>query len=64
MVRDNDGNERAAAEYLGIPLGLVQAAVAYYGAYQDEIEEWIDLNARESKAAHEAWLAGQQALKR
>ncbi len=64
VVRDNDGNERAAAEYLGIPLGLVQAAVAYYGAYQDEIEQWIDLNARESETAHEAWLAGQQALKR
>ena len=64
VTRDNDGNERAAAEYLGIPLGLVQAAVAYYGAYQDEIEEWIELNARESQTAHEAWLAGQQALKR
>jgi uncharacterized protein (DUF433 family) len=64
VVRDNDGNEREAAEYLGIPLGLAQAAVAYYGAYQDEIKEWIDLNARESEAAHEAWLAGRQALKR
>ncbi len=57
-------DEREAAEYLGIPLGLIQAAVAYYGAYRDEIDEWIELNARESKAAHEAWLAGQQALKR
>lgn len=64
VVRDNDGNERAAAEYLSIPLGLVQAAVAYYGAYRHEIDEWIDLNARESEAAHEAWLAGQEALKR
>lgn len=63
-VRDNDGNERAAAEYLGVPLGLVQAAVAYYGAYQDEIDEWIELNARESEAAHEAWLAGREALRR
>jgi uncharacterized protein (DUF433 family) len=64
VVRDNDGNEREAAEYLGIPLGLVQAAVAYYGAYRDEIDEWIELNVRERDAAHEAWLAGQQALKR
>jgi uncharacterized protein (DUF433 family) len=64
VVRDNHGDERAAAEYLGIPIGLVQAAVAYFGAYQDEIEEWIHVNARESEAAHEAWLAGQQALKR
>ncbi len=64
MVRDNDGNERAAAEYLQIPLGLVQAAVAYYGAYPDEIDEWIELNARESETAHAAWIAGQQAIKR
>jgi uncharacterized protein (DUF433 family) len=64
VVRDNDGNERAAADYLQIPLGSVQAAVAYYGAYRDEIDEWIALNARESETAHAAWLAGQQALKR
>jgi hypothetical protein len=60
----NDGNERAAADYLGISLGLVQAAVAYYGAYRDEIDEWIEFNARETEAAHEAWLAGKPALKR
>jgi uncharacterized protein (DUF433 family) len=64
VVRDNDGDEREAAEYLEIPLGLVQAAVAYYGAYATEIDEWIELNARESEAAHAAWLAGQAALKR
>lgn len=64
VVRDNNGDEREAAEYLQIPLGLIQAAVAYYGAYRDEIDEWIELNARESEAAYAAWLAGQQALKR
>ncbi len=64
VVRDNDGNERAAAEYLGVSLGLVQAAVAYYGACRDEIDEWIELNARESETAHAVWLAGQQAIKR
>ena len=64
VVHDNDGDERAAADYLQIRLGLIQAAVAYYGAYRDEIDEWIDLNARESEAARAAWLAGQQALKR
>jgi uncharacterized protein (DUF433 family) len=64
VVRDNDGNKREAAEYLQVPLGLIQAAVAYYGAYRDEIDEWIELNAREGEAAYAAWLAGQQALKR
>jgi uncharacterized protein (DUF433 family) len=64
VVRDNDGDERAAADYLVIPLGLVQAAVAYYGAYQAEIDESIELNDRERAAAHAAWLAGHAALKR
>jgi hypothetical protein len=63
VVRDNDGDERAAAEYLGIPLGLIQGGVVYYGAYRDEIDQWIELNTRETEGAHEAWLAGQQALK-
>ena len=40
VVRDNDGDEREAAEYLQVPLGLIQAAVTYYGAYRDEIDEW------------------------
>ncbi len=62
-VRDNDGDERATADYLELPLGLIQAAVAYYGAYPREIDEWIELNARESDAARAAWLAGRAALK-
>lgn len=63
-VRDNDGDERVAAEYLEIPLGLAQASIAYYGAYTSEIDEWIELNARERDEVHAAWLAGQAALKR
>ena len=39
VIRDNGGDERTAAEYLQIPLGLVQPAVAYYGAYHNEIDE-------------------------
>ena len=64
VVRDHEGDEREAAEYLQIPLGLIQAAVAYYGAFRDETDEWIELNARESEVAHAAWVAGQAALGR
>ena len=63
-VRDNSGDLAAAAAYLEIPLGLVQAAVGYYGAYQPEIDEWIELNEQEAAEAHAAWLAGQAALER
>ena len=64
VVRDNDGDVAAAADYLELPLGLVQAAVAYFGAFPEEIDEAIVDNHRESEQAHAAWLAGQAALKR
>src|SRR5438067_11866584 len=44
-VRDNDGDVAETADYLELPLGLVQAAVTYYGAYRDEIDEWMERNA-------------------
>jgi uncharacterized protein (DUF433 family) len=63
-VRDNGGDAAEAARYLEIPLGLVQAAVAYYGAYRDEIDEWIELNEQEAAEAYAAWTAGQAAVRR
>lgn len=62
VVRDNDGGFSAAAEYLELPLGLVQAAVAYYGAYRPEIDEWIAANEQETAEAHAAFIAGQAAF--
>src|SRR5256885_2469645 len=41
VVRDNGGDAAAAARYLEMPLGLVQAAIAYYGAYTAEIDQQI-----------------------
>jgi uncharacterized protein (DUF433 family) len=63
-VRDNGGDPGEAARYLELPLGLVQAAVSYYGAYPDEIDEWIDLNEQETAEAHAAYDAGQAAVRR
>ena len=63
-VRDNGGDAAETARYLEIPLGLVQAAVTYYGAYPDEIDQWIDLNEQEAAEAHAAWTAGQAAVQR
>jgi hypothetical protein len=64
VVRDNDGDIAETARYLELPLGLVHAAVAYYGAFPTEIDEWIDLNQSEATEARAAWLAGRAALKR
>jgi hypothetical protein len=52
-----------AARYLEIPLGLVQAAVTYYGAYRDEIDQWIEANEQEAAEASAAWSAGQAAVR-
>lgn len=61
-VRDNDNNAEEAAAYLEIPVGLVQAAIDYYGGYRDEIDSEIALNQAESKRGYAAWEAGKRAL--
>ncbi|HEY6498960.1 MAG TPA: hypothetical protein VIZ20_06000 [Streptosporangiaceae bacterium] len=64
VVRDNGGDASEAARYLEIPLGLIQAAIAYYGAYTAEIDQEIEANDQETAEAHAAYLAGQAALRR
>ncbi len=63
-VRDNENDLQEAAEYLRLSFGLVQAAVAYYGAYTSEIDELIADNERVADEARAAWAAGQAALTR
>ncbi len=62
-IRDNDGDVAETAAYLEMSLGLVQAALTYYGAHRHEVDEWIERNEREAAEAHAAWLAGQAALR-
>jgi hypothetical protein len=62
-VRDNDGSVEQAAGYLEIPVGLVQAAVAYYGDYRDEIAQEIELNEAEYQRGLDAAAAGERALR-
>jgi hypothetical protein len=64
VAHDNDGDLEETAAYLELPLGLVQAAAAYYGAYQEEIDDWIERNRHEAEEAHAAFLAGRKALGR
>jgi hypothetical protein len=61
-IRDNDGDVAEAASYLEVPLGLLEAAVAYYGEYRDEIDEQIALNETEWERGYAAMEAGQRAL--
>jgi len=43
---------------------VVQAAIAYYGAYTAEIDRQIEANEQEAAEAHAAYLAGQAAVRR
>jgi uncharacterized protein (DUF433 family) len=46
-IRDNDGSIAQASDYLQMPAGLVEAAVAYYGEYKDEIDRENDVDEAE-----------------
>lgn len=61
-VRDNANDLEEAAAYLGVPIGIVEAAVAYYGDYRDEIDAEIDLNEAEWERGYAAREAGRRAL--
>jgi hypothetical protein len=61
-VRDNKNDLAETAAYLGIPVGLVEAAVSYYGEYSEEIDEQIADNEAEYERGYAAWEAGQRAL--
>lgn len=41
-VQHNDGDARAAAEYLRVPPRVVDAALGYYGQYREEIDTWLE----------------------
>jgi hypothetical protein len=50
-----------AAEWFGVPVAQIEAALAYYGAYADEIDDRIRLN-EEALAEAEAIAAGRRRL--
>lgn len=62
-VRDNDGSLTEAAVYLQVPVGLVEAAVSYYGEYRDEIDGEIELNEAEYERGRAAAAGGERALR-
>lgn len=62
VARDNGGSVADTAAYLEIDPRLVESALRYYGAYPDEIDDWIErvhaLNEREEST----WRAAQEAI--
>lgn len=54
-IQNNDGDLEAAADYLSLPLLMVEAANDYYLTFPDEIDERIRLNQKESEQAETDW---------
>jgi hypothetical protein len=61
-VRENENDLGETASLLGVPLGLVQAAVDYYGAFKDEIDAQIADNEAAWERGYAAAQAGRSAL--
>ncbi len=62
-ARDNEGSITEVAAYLRIPVGLVEAAVAYYGEHSVEIDREIELNEAEYERGRAAAARGERALR-
>ena len=62
-IRDNSGSIAEASDYLQVPAGLVEAAVAYYGEYKAEIDQEIQFNEAEYERGMAAAAAGERALR-
>lgn len=61
-IRNHENSLEDAAAYLGLPMAKVRAALRYYAAYREEIDE---IGAREHAAADRAeaaWRAEQEIL--
>ena len=62
MVRSSGNDPAEAAETLALPVDLVEAGIAYYGAYPQEIDERIELNRFEAERGRAAYVAGLERL--
>jgi len=61
-VRNSENSVEEAAEYLGVPAGKVRAAVRYYAAYRDEVEQFAARAAAAAERAEAAWRAEEEIL--
>ncbi len=62
-VRDNDGSLTEAGDYLQVPVGLVEAAVSYYGEHREEIDREVELNEAEYERGRAAAARGKRAVR-
>jgi hypothetical protein len=60
--QDNKKRTKATADYLQVPSGLVEAALAYYAEYRPEIDDRMQQNETFAAESHAAWRRRRRAL--
>lgn len=61
-IRQNENSVEAASSYLEIPVGQVEAALAYYADYKDEVDDDIAEREQIAAEAEERWRRQREAL--
>jgi uncharacterized protein (DUF433 family) len=61
-LRLNGNSIEETADYLSLPVAPVEAAVRYYAAYKDEVDEWIAQTVAIAERERELWLRRAEAL--
>lgn len=59
-VRNSGNDITAAADYLGLPVTRVEAAVGYYAAYREEVDGIAERERAVAERAEAAWRAGRE----
>jgi uncharacterized protein (DUF433 family) len=62
-LRGENGSVEAAAEYLGVEVRSVRAALAYYADFADEVEQDLEAAAALAREERARWDRQQQALR-
>jgi uncharacterized protein (DUF433 family) len=61
-VREHGNSVEGAADYLGLPVERVRAAVRYYAAHRDQVDEFAARASAVAERAEAAWRVEQEIL--
>ena len=62
VAKDNGGSVEETAAYLEIDPRLVESGIRYYGANQEEIDDWTARETQLSEREEAKWRAAREAI--
>ena len=63
-LRQNGNSIEGTADYLDLAPAQVEAALRYYAAFTDEVDEWIEQSRAIAERERQLWLRREEALTR